>query len=94
MELQIPNRQEYTFIGWFAEKNQTIRNETITNISDNDNLHMYWAEAPTNHVENFFSTKDLTHEEIEELLIITKFVDAEEVIKLCQTIIDSSDAKT
>ena len=63
------------FIGWFAEENQIVRNETIINNLNNHILHMDWIETPTNHVDIFFRTNDLTHVEIEEFLIIIKLVD-------------------
>ena len=84
-DLPTPNRTGHTFLGWFSEKNESITEESIVKIPDNHTLCAQWLEITQGQVEIVFSTKDMSEEEIEE--VIRKYTDADFKI----TVIESGD---
>ena len=70
-------RTGYPFIGWFTENNESITEESIVAISGNHTLHAHWLEI-SSKVEIVFSKKDMTQDEIEE--VIKQYTDAKFVI--------------
>ena len=71
--LPVPNRSGFVFIEWITDKNKSVTNETIMNITYNHTLYAHWEEVKTSQVEIVFETKDLTEEEIKGL--IDKYTD-------------------
>ena len=74
-ELPTPNKTGHTFIGWFNEKNESVTEESIVKTPENHTLCAHWLEVRQNQVEIVFSTKDMSKDEIEE--IIKKYTDSE-----------------
>ena len=85
--LPVPNRTNFTFNGWFTEKNESVTNETAVVISRNHTLVAQWdgislpqsessssqKVAPSKQVEIIFGAKDLTVDSAKE--IIGKYAD-------------------
>ena len=88
---ELPNatRKGYTFLGWFTEKNESITAEFIVETPDNHTLYAHWLEATQSQVEIIFSTKDMTKEEIEE--VIKKYTDADFKITVIESSSDDED---
>ena len=76
-DLPTPTRTGYAFLGWFTEeidgKNTTA--EDVVEIPGNHTLFAHWLESRQSQVEIVFSTKDMSKEEIEE--IIKEYTDAD-----------------
>ena len=68
-----PNRSGFVFIEWTTEKNKSVTNETIVSVTHNHTLYAHWEEIHTSQVEIVFGTKDLSEEDIKE--IINKYTD-------------------
>ena len=73
-DLPIATRTGHTFLGWFTEKGESITEGSIVNTPDNHTLYAHWIEITQGQVEIVFSTKDMSQEEIEE--VIKKYTDA------------------
>lgn len=73
--LPTPNRSGYAFLGWFTGKNESVTEESIVKIPDNHTLQAQWSknepgkvEVPINGVEIVFGSKDMTKEELEDIM--------------------------
>ena len=73
--LPFPFKKGYAFVRWFTDDNETITDETVVHITKDHILHAQWNEITTSHIEIVFATKDLTDEDIEE--IVKKYTNAE-----------------
>ena len=76
IRLPTPTKEGFTFLGWFTENNESVTGETIVSIPNDHTLYAHWEEIPTMNVEIVFETKDLSYEEIKE--IIEKYTDDKE----------------
>ena len=72
--LPTPHKAGYGFVGWFSENNESVTSETKVTIPNNHTLHARW-ERSSIYVEIAFTTKDITEEEVKE--IINSYVDGE-----------------
>lgn len=88
-DLPTPKRESYVFLGWFTESNESVKNETIVAIPRNHTLYAQWKEA-TNQVEIVFNSKELSNEEIEEII---KQYTNEEFTIICIEKDESGDIK-
>lgn len=80
--LPVPNRTGYTFLYWATEKDESVTSETVVSVPENHTLWAQWSkigsgkiEVPINNVEIVFGTKDLTKEELED--IVGQYTNAE-----------------
>ena len=79
-DLPTPNKTGFTFVGWFTENNESVTSESIVAIPNDHTLFAHWAEIPsTKYVEIVFETRDLSDEEIKE--IIKQYTDDEFTIE-------------
>ena len=74
-DLPAPSKVNKTFVGWFNEKNESVTSNSSVKIPRNHVLHAEWKEVPKNQVEIVFGSKDLTEEEINNIII--KYTDGE-----------------
>lgn len=67
-ELPTPKKAGFIFVGWLIEKNEMITNESIVKVASDHILYAAWEEIPSEKVEIIFGTKDLSKEEVREIL--------------------------
>ena len=74
-ELPEATKTGYSFDGWFTEKNESVKNETIVKILSNHTLRAKWSEIESSYVEIVIKSKGLDEEEIKK--IIEEYTDSD-----------------
>ena len=66
--LPTPNRNGYTFRGWFSEDGVPIVNGTLVNVARNHTIHAEWAEITSEKVEIIFTSNTMTRKDVEDFV--------------------------
>lgn len=76
-ELPTANKTDHTFVGWFteAEDGEEVTSESTFKTLGNQTLYAHWEEIPTKQVEIVFEKRDLSDEEIRD--VVEQFTEAE-----------------
>ena len=88
--LPTPSKPGFTFAGWFTDGGVEVTNSTVVTIPTNHILRAQWEGVPTTQVEIVLGTKDLSREEVIE--IIRRYTNAEFKIKEIEA--DSGSGET
>ena len=78
-DLPTPSKEDFRFIGWFTENNESVTNETVVVTANNHTLHAQWKEIQPGFVEIVFEKKEISEEEIRD--VANKYTNAEFTIQ-------------